>query len=96
MYSKITYLAFTSLFWVFYVSLSAQTIVVKTVDVVKNKNGDGFVEVDSNTTPTHTNPVSGFITVLSTGNFYKFNQRFFTLKKNPKKFDFSSIPKFRN
>ncbi len=72
MYSKITYLAFTSLFWVFYVSLSAQTIVVRTVDVVKNKNGVGFVEVDLNTTPTHTIPLSGFITVSVTGNLHKF------------------------
>ncbi len=67
MYSKITYLAFTSLFWVFYVTLSAQTI-----DVVKNKSGYGLVEVDPNTTPTHTNPASGLITVLGTGNIYKF------------------------
>ena len=72
MHSKITYLAFTSLFWVFFVTLSAQTIVVRTVDVVKNKNGVGFVEVDSNTTPTHTNPSSGTISVLGTGNIYKF------------------------
>lgn len=67
MYSKITYLAFTSLFWVFYVTLSAQTI-----DVVKNKSGYGLVEVDPNTTPNHTNPASGLITVLGTGNIYKF------------------------
>ena len=72
MYSKITYLAFTSLFWVFFVTLSAQTIDVKTIDVVKNKNGVGLVEVDSNTTPTHTNPSSGTISVLGTGNIYKF------------------------
>ena len=67
MYSKITYLAFTSLFWVFYVTLSAQTL-----DVVKNKSGYRLVEVDPNTTPTHTNPASGLITVLGTGNIYKF------------------------
>ena len=67
MYSKITYLAFTCLFWVFYATLSAQTIDVKTIDVVKNKNGVGLVEVDSNTTPTHTNPSSGTISVLGTG-----------------------------
>jgi hypothetical protein len=72
MHSKITYLAFTSLFWVFFVTLSAQTIDVKTIDVVKNKNGVGLVEVDSNTTPTHTNPSSGTISVLGTGNIYKF------------------------
>jgi hypothetical protein len=72
MHSKITYLAFTSLFWVFFVTLSAQTIVVRTVDVVKNKNGVGFVEVDSNTTPTHTTPLSGFITVSVTANLHKF------------------------
>lgn len=72
MHSKITYLAFTSLFWVFFVSLSAQTIVVRTVDVVKNKNGVGFVEVDPNTTPTHTTPLSGFITVSVTANLHKF------------------------
>lgn len=72
MHSKITYLAFTSLFWVFFVTLSAQTIVVKTVDVVKNKNGVGLVEVDPNTTPTHTNPLSGFITVSVTANLHKF------------------------
>lgn len=67
MHSKITYLAFTSLFWVFYATLSAQTI-----DVVKNKSGYGLVEVDPNSTPTHTNPASGLITVLGTGNIYKF------------------------
>ena len=67
MHSKITYLAFTSLFWVFYVTLSAQTL-----DVVKNKSGYRLVEVDPNTTPTHTNPASGLITVLGTGNIYKF------------------------
>jgi hypothetical protein len=72
MHSKITYLAFTSLFWVFFVTLSAQTIVVRTVDVVKNKNGVGFVEVDPNTTPTHTTPLSGFITVSVTANLHKF------------------------
>jgi hypothetical protein len=72
MHSKITYLAFTSLFWVFFVTLSAQTIVVKTVDVVKNKNGVGLVEVDPNTTPTHTIPLSGFITVSVTANLHKF------------------------
>jgi hypothetical protein len=72
MHSKITYLAFTGLFWVFFVTLSAQTIDVKTIDVVKNKNGVGLVEVDSNTTPTHTNPSSGTISVLGTGNIYKF------------------------
>lgn len=72
MYSKITYLAFTILFWVFYVTLSAQTIVVRTVDVVKNKNGYGLVEVDPNTTPSHTSPTSGVVTVLGTGNIYKF------------------------
>ena len=73
MYSKISYLAFTSLFWVFYATLSAQTNeVVNSIDVVKNKNGEGLVGVDSNTTPTHTNPVSGFITMSGTGNIYKF------------------------
>ena len=68
MHSKITFLAFTSLFWVFS-NLSAQS----TIDVVKNKN-DQFriVEADLNTTPTHTNPVSGSITVVSSGNIHKF------------------------
>lgn len=64
---KVTPLVFTSLFWVFCATLSAQTI-----DVVKNKSGYGLVEVDSNTTPTHTSPVSGTISVLGTGNIYKF------------------------
>ena len=67
MRSKITFLAFTSLFWVLS-NLSAQS----TIDVVKNKNGYGLVEVDANTTPSHTIPTSGFITVLGTGNIYKF------------------------
>ena len=73
MHSKITFLAFTSLFWVFS-NLSAQSMIdaVKSIDVVKNKNGAGLVGVDSNTVPTHTNPVSGFITVLGTGNLYTF------------------------
>ena len=73
MHSKITFLAFTSLFWVFS-NLSAQSSIdaVKSIDVVKNKNGAGLVGVDSNTVPTHTNPVSGFITVLGTGNLYTF------------------------
>jgi hypothetical protein len=68
MYSKITFLAFTSLFWVLHSSLFAQ----RSIDVVKNKNGYGLVEVDSNTTPSHTSPTSGVITVLGTGNIYKF------------------------
>lgn len=72
MHSKITFLAFTSLFWVFNVTLSAQTVVIKTIDVVKNKNGAGLVGVDSNTTPTYTIPPSGFITVSVTDNLYKF------------------------
>jgi len=68
MHSKITFLAFTSLFWVFS-NLSAQS----TIDVVKNKNDKfGLVEADANTTPTHTNPVSGSITVVSSGNIHKF------------------------
>jgi hypothetical protein len=67
MRSKITFLAFTSLFWVLS-NLSAQS----TIDVVKNKNGYGLVEVDANTTPSHTIPTSGIITVLGTGNIYKF------------------------
>jgi hypothetical protein len=73
MHSKITFLAFTSLFWVFS-NLSAQSTidVVKSIDVVKNKNGAGLVGVDSNTVPTHTNPVSGLITVLGTRNLYTF------------------------
>ena len=68
MHSKITFLAFTSLFWVFS-NLSAQS----TIDVVKNKN-DQFriVEADLNTTPTHTKPDSGSITMVSSGNFHKF------------------------
>ena len=68
MHSKITFLAFTSLFWVLHSSLFAQ----RSIDVVKNKNGYGLVEADSNTTPTHTNPISGQITVLGNGNIYKF------------------------
>jgi hypothetical protein len=68
MRSKITFLAFTSLFWVLHSSVFAQV----SIDVVKNKNGYGLVEVDSNTTPSHTNPTSGVITVLVTGNIYKF------------------------
>ena len=68
MHSKITFLAFTSLFWVFS-NLSAQS----TIDVVKNKNDKfGLVEADANTIPTHTNPVSGSITVVSSGNIHKF------------------------
>jgi hypothetical protein len=67
MRSKITFLAFTSLFWVLS-NLSAQS----TIDVVKNKNGYGLVEVDANTTPSHTIPTSGIITVLGTGNIYRF------------------------
>ncbi|MFN5575969.1 MAG: Ig-like domain-containing protein, partial [Bacteroidota bacterium] len=54
--------------WVFS-NLSAQS----TIDVVKNKNDKfGLVEADANTTPTHTNPVSGSITVVSSGNIHKF------------------------
>lgn len=68
MYLKITFLAFTSFFWVLSYSLSAQS----TIDVVKNKNGYGLVEVDANTTPTHTNPSYGLINVIGTLNIYKF------------------------
>jgi hypothetical protein len=68
MHLKITFLAFTCLFWVFS-NLSAQS----SIDVVKNKNDKfGLVEADVNTTPTHTNPVSGSITLVSSGNIHKF------------------------
>lgn len=75
MYSKITFLAFTSFFWVLSYSLSAQS----TIDVVKNKNGYGLVEVDANTTPTHTSPSYGLINVIGTLNIYKFT---YTPKKD--------------
>ncbi len=66
MHLKITFLAFTCCVLS---NLSAQS----SIDVVKNKNDKfGLVEADVNTTPTHTNPVSGSITLVSSGNIHKF------------------------
>jgi len=68
MYSKITYLAFTILFWVLHSSLFAQS----SIDVVKNKTGQVILTVDQGTIPTFSSPVNGNVTFTSSGNVYTF------------------------
>jgi hypothetical protein len=68
MYSKITFLAFTSLFWVLHSSLFAQV----SIDVVKNKTGQWVLTIDQGTIPTFSSPVNGNVTFTSSGNVYTF------------------------
>ena len=68
MYSKITYLAFTCVFWIFSSSVFAQV----SIDVVKNKSGQIFLTVDQGTIPTFTSPLNGNVTYTSAGNVYTF------------------------
>ena len=68
MRSKITFLAFTSLFWVLHTSLFAQS----SIDVVKNKTGQVILTVDQGTIPTFSSPVNGNVTFTSSGNVYTF------------------------
>jgi hypothetical protein len=58
MNSRILYLTLAGIFWVFSSCVFAQV----SWDVVKNKEGKKFLEVDLNTSPTHTTPVNGKLT----------------------------------
>jgi len=68
MRSKITFLAFTSLFWVLHSSLFAQS----SIDVVKNKTGQWILTIDQGTIPTFSSPLNGNVTFTSSGNVYTF------------------------
>jgi hypothetical protein len=68
MHSKITYLAFTCVFWILSSSVFAQV----SIDVVKNKSGQVFLTVDQGTIPTFTSPLNGNVTYTSSGNVYTF------------------------
>ena len=64
---RILYLAFTSVFWVLSSSVFAQI----SINVVKNKTGEAFLPVNSNSVPTFTIPANGSISFTSSGNIYK-------------------------
>jgi len=68
MNSRILHLTLAGIFLVLSSSVFAQV----SIDVVKNKKGQGVLEVDAGTTPSHTNPVNGNIQVVATGNLYTF------------------------
>jgi hypothetical protein len=68
MRSKLTFLAFTSLFWVLHSSVFAQV----SIDVVKNKTGQWVLTIDQGTIPTFSSPVNGNVTFASSGNVYTF------------------------